>query len=389
MKLLFGILIVCSFLGVFAESDHEVKKTRDGKVFSLFSIVTFQNQGCRSQSGTVTSGGNRNGTCYTMSECSQKEGKASGTCAAGFGVCCLFVFDSASTSVAENCSYIQNPNFPQAYGSTSTISWTVKKCTPQICSLRLDFETFTTAGPTLTNDNNGCPDTFAVTASPSNEVTPTICGENAGQHIYVDIGMDTGATAKLEFTFSTTVTTVSRSWEIKVTQIECSSLARPYDAGCLQYFTGTTGRLTSFNFAQSSSSDYGHLPSQNQNICIRQESGYCCITYNVCSDTNSWAFDNIAATSLVNTECTTDFIEITGITYTCETQELNTRLCGSVFQIVKGATVANGNAHSLCDCTRPFQVQFVTNGVAADTTTTTNPQRGFCIEYKQQSCNNQ
>ena len=122
--------------------------------------------------------------------------------------------------------------------------------------------------------------------SPSNEVTPTICGENAGQHskrkdnsrnfylcvckiilnsliiVYVDIGMDTGATAKLEFTFSTTVTTVSRSWEIKVTQIECSSLARPYDAGCLQYFTGTTGRLTSFNFAQSSSSDYGHLPSQ-------------------------------------------------------------------------------------------------------------------------------
>ena len=86
----------------------------------------------------------------------------------------------------------------------------------------------------------------------------------------------------------------------------------------------------------------------SQNICIRQESGYCCITYNVCSDTNSWAFDNIAATSLVNTECTTDFIEITGITYTCETQELNTRLCGSVFQIVKGATVANGNAHSLC-----------------------------------------
>ena len=86
----------------------------------------------------------------------------------------------------------------------------------------------------------------------------------------------------------------------------------------------------------------------SQNICIRQESGYCCITYNVCSDTNSWAFDNIAATSLVNTECTTDFIEITGITYTCETQELNTRLCGSVFQIVKGATTANGNAHSLC-----------------------------------------
>ena len=47
-----------------------------------------------------------------------------------FGVCCLFIYNSASTSVSENCSYIQNPNFPSAYGSTSTISWTVTKCAP-------------------------------------------------------------------------------------------------------------------------------------------------------------------------------------------------------------------------------------------------------------------
>ena len=33
-----------------------------------------------------------------------------------------------------------------------------------ICFLRFDFETFTTAGPTATDDSNGCPDTFAVTA---------------------------------------------------------------------------------------------------------------------------------------------------------------------------------------------------------------------------------
>ena len=34
----------------------------------------------------------------------------------------------------------------------------------QFFAIFCDFETFTTAGPTLTNDNNGCPDTFAVTA---------------------------------------------------------------------------------------------------------------------------------------------------------------------------------------------------------------------------------
>lgn len=34
---------------------------RDQKVFSLFSIVTFKNSGCRSTSGTTGSGINRNG----------------------------------------------------------------------------------------------------------------------------------------------------------------------------------------------------------------------------------------------------------------------------------------------------------------------------------------
>ena len=53
-----------------------------------------------------------------------------------------------------------------------------------------------------------------------------------------------------------------RTWEIKVIQIECWSRSRPYDPGCLQYHTGTTGRFESFNFGQTSSSLYGHLNDQ-------------------------------------------------------------------------------------------------------------------------------
>merc|ERR1712223_923586 len=92
--------------------------SREGKVFSLFSVVTFPNSGCTSQSGT---------TGFTATECSDKGGTASGNCAAGFGVCCLFVYSSASTTISQNCSYIQNPNFPSAYGSTSTIAWQINK----------------------------------------------------------------------------------------------------------------------------------------------------------------------------------------------------------------------------------------------------------------------
>ena len=46
-------------------------------VFSLFSVVTFKNKGCRSNNA------NRNGTCYTQQECSEKGGVSAGGCASG------------------------------------------------------------------------------------------------------------------------------------------------------------------------------------------------------------------------------------------------------------------------------------------------------------------
>ena len=80
--------------------------------------------------------------------------------------------------------------------------------------------------------------------------------------VYMEVGPDSGSYITLTFAFSTTTTTISRTWEIHITQHECSSTARPYDSGCLQYHTGSAGRLESFNFAQTSSSLYGHLASQ-------------------------------------------------------------------------------------------------------------------------------
>ena len=53
-----------------------IDNLRDKKLFSLFSVVTFKNDGCSSSSS-------RNGTCYTSSECLSKGGLAKGNCAAG------------------------------------------------------------------------------------------------------------------------------------------------------------------------------------------------------------------------------------------------------------------------------------------------------------------
>ena len=36
-----------------------------------------------------TGSSNRNGTCYTSEECENRDGVAAGSCADGFGVCCI------------------------------------------------------------------------------------------------------------------------------------------------------------------------------------------------------------------------------------------------------------------------------------------------------------
>lgn len=44
--------------------------------------------------------------------------------------------------------------------------------------------------------------------------------------VYVEMGTASTDNAQLSFTFDSTVTTVARSYEVKVSQIECSNLNR-------------------------------------------------------------------------------------------------------------------------------------------------------------------
>lgn len=70
-------------------------------------------------------------------------------------------------------------------------------------------------------------------------------------------------------------TSSTRSWSIRITQLECGSnnLA---PSGCTQYFYGSdTGTLKSFNFEGK---NY-HLANQRQTICIRREKSNCRICY--------------------------------------------------------------------------------------------------------------
>ena len=59
----------------------------------------------------------------------------------------------------------------------------MNKCSENVCSVRLDFETFTIEAPADTVETTGgvCVDSFQVTGS-SGQTTPIICGLNTGEH---------------------------------------------------------------------------------------------------------------------------------------------------------------------------------------------------------------
>merc|ERR1719189_2562401 len=88
--------------------------------------------------------------------------------------------------------------------------------------------------------------------------------------------------ANIALSFQGTEGSQSRKWDVKVSQIPCGSYAPP--DGCLQYYTGVSGQIMTFNFLDAASS---HLALQNYNVCMRKEQGYCCNQYTVC-DTSTY-----------------------------------------------------------------------------------------------------
>eukprot|EP00094_Tigriopus_californicus_P012181 TCALIF_11773-PA protein Name:"Protein of unknown function" AED:0.18 eAED:0.18 QI:0/1/0.71/1/1/1/7/0/260 len=231
-----------------------------------------------------------------------------------------------------------------------------------VCFLRLDFISFNIEGLPDTESGGGtCTDTFTATGTAGSSV-PVICGQNSGQHIYINMGKECSDEAKLTFAFSGASTI--RVWEIQATQIKCGATEAP-PAGCLQYHTELSGRLTTFNFSPM---DETHLGSQEYSICIRQRTGFCCVQYQVCPDSLDTGFTldplgvpNTADVAYVDSDCNRDHIVIAASGGSCSTPNaggnLHSRYCGSKFNANSASTVHG----PVCDCTAPFDVRIFTD----------------------------
>lgn len=289
-----------------ADKSDDISAMRNKKSFSLFSVVTFKNDECASDS--TFAGGAVRGTCYSQTECNDKSGQKSGNCASGFGVCCIFISNVGTATVSENRTYLQSLLFPAVETSVAAITYTINKMQSDICQIRLMFDNFAIAGPTATDEAGGvaaswtnCGDTLTTTltssvAGPWSSV-PVICGTFTGSHLYLDVGMAAADTATLALAFNTanvaalTAATAFRSWRIRTEQIPCWASYRAPD-GCHQYMTGSAiGQIWSPNFATGpsntqtvgSSNFRRTLMGQDLKYCIRREYGMCCTLFQVCS----------------------------------------------------------------------------------------------------------
>ena len=125
-------------------------------------------------------------------------------------------------------------------------------------------------------------------------------------------------------------------------------------------------------------------------ICVRQESGYCCIEYSICSDTNSWTLDTdtgIDNTADLDTQCNADdHLKIQGISDSCVPGAGNvayhSKICGTKFTTSTTMATASRNLH-ICDCIKPFEIGVYTDAIQEANSGT---NRGACLEYKQIPC---
>jgi len=405
-------------LGLLFIIHVSIAAAREGRI-SIFQVIEFPNDECKGND-------NRNGTCYTEQECENRGGKSSGSCAEGYGVCCVQTLECGETT-SDNSTYLMKSD---AKSTDSPCTYRVCPCNENICRIRYDFMAFTIAGPstgttaadpTAQGNTGGAigdclTDTFSV--SGVGVGSPVICGVNTGYHMIIDAPPDRGC-QMASFTVGSEGM-VTRMWDVKVTQYGCGNMDSSGPPGCLQYYTGVTGDIESFNFPQKGTNvvaDTTHLSNQRYSVCIRREANMCAICYTatepmaVAEATQgpfgvSVSTAAAAAKSAIDTRCTTDFIEIPGGVARADATAFGNgnavalaaanigarRLCGRKLNFADD----NAAAAEVCSSVTPFRIGVNFNGDEATdgTPTALNDERdtatggivGFRLAFTQVAC---
>nr|XP_046915736.1 uncharacterized protein LOC124496272 isoform X2 [Dermatophagoides farinae] len=219
---------------------------------------------------------NTTGTCLARSDCLARNGMAAGACVAGVTVCCDLKFTCGGRTDKNETIFV-NQMYPMADNMTNTCQITIEK-QPNVCQLRLDFDEFTLAQP---DENGQCTtDSFMIRTSVG-ERLPILCGENPGQHLYIDVGsgfINSNPVVLSVVTNGAIGGDLERRWRIKINMVPCDSLNMA-PSGCLQYFRSPSGMVQSFNYGPSIVNKARYLSNLRYTACIRTEENFCGIKW--------------------------------------------------------------------------------------------------------------
>jgi len=393
-------------------SDISLALDGENKQLGLFNVVKFKNDVC-------VGNNQRNGTCYTTDECEERNGFVSGTCAEGYGVCCIIKLSCGATG-SDNITYlVLSPT--QSPGDSCF--YKICPSSKAICRLRFDFIKFEIAGPysvDMTSTNEGsvgdCNDDAFTVTSGGNTGSPMICGTNTGHHLYVDVVNTLCSIASFTYGSGSTST---RQYDIRVSQYEChDEIGGP--SGCLQYYTATSGTLATFNYpigatslTTSGTGQTTHLSDHVYSICIRRASGYCSVCYVPSFRSTTAASFGLSTSAITtqathDTDCSQDYIVLPQAVDTAAIASTDSpvsfgkeRICGRVFTAItngKPAAVYTTSSASVCSGVRPFRigVRFDQNEAQGSGSTDTTQEHGvsavpngiigFSLNYVQQKC---
>merc|ERR1719262_1542553 len=223
---------------------------RDERILPLFNVVQFKTDECQATSSET--GGDYSGL--------------KGTCAAGFGVCCVKTLYACGGTVSHNNTYIGNVGYPTVLAAgANSCAYTVTR-DGEICQIRLDFQdVFLVIGTNGITTAAGAGGAIAAAGGSGHE-PPNVSGELTGQHMYVEV-KDQDPT----ITITTLASNNNQKWNIRVQQIPCND---PWKAlkDCTQWFTANTGTVRSYNARATTKKELG---GQDMTICIRQNVGMC------------------------------------------------------------------------------------------------------------------
>lgn len=226
-----------------------------------------------------------------------------------------------------------------------------------------------------------CTDKLAAVGQTGSD-PPSICGTNTDYHMYAEFGGTSTDTISLTLTYAETSFT-AKTFNILARQIPCTSAWKaPVD--CVQYFTGSSGNVKSYNFAGGQL-----LTSQYYTNCIRTEEGACGIQWKESSTTSPDPFQ-MTLSPITNaatghpTACAASYIYIPKLSsdgiqalpQTPATQEFYSTMCGGAFGLDSAAVPL-----ALTSRSKPFVL-----GVFTSAATITAPTTGFNMDYTQVPC---